>query len=82
MAPVLLLMILALAPALDLAGDGRGAVLPTGPAAAPDLCTVPGLTPPPPVLAPVIAIARVTDTATAGPASPLARPVDHAPRSA
>lgn len=81
-AQLLLLVILALAPALDLAGDGRPAALPDAPVNSLDLCTLSGLTPPPPVLAPVIAIARVTDTATAGPASPLARPVDHPPRHA
>ncbi|MGH7363183.1 MAG: hypothetical protein ACREJ7_08380 [Candidatus Methylomirabilales bacterium] len=82
MAQLLLVVILALASALDLAGDGRAAGSPNGPVKALDLCTVPGLTPPPPVLRPVLAMARVTETASTGAVSLLARPVDHPPRSA
>lgn len=80
-AQLVLLVILALAPALDLAADGRAGSLPNGPVTAFDLCTVPGLTSPPSVLAPVMAIARVTETATTTAVSLLARSVDHPPRS-
>ncbi|MEK7367575.1 MAG: hypothetical protein AAB195_06430 [candidate division NC10 bacterium] len=81
-AQLLLLVILALAPALDLAGDGRAAGMPDGPASTLDLCTLSGLTPPPPVLAPVMPMARVPETAATRSLCPLARPVDHPPRPA
>ena len=81
-AQLLLVVILALAPALDLAGDGRAAGMPDGPASTLDLCTLSGLTPPPPFLAPVMAMARVTETAPAVPVSVLTRPLDHPPRLA
>lgn len=81
-AQLLLLVVLALAPALDLAGDGRAAGMPDGPASTLDLCTLSGITPPPPVLAPAMATARVTETAPTRPVSLLARPVDHPPRHA
>lgn len=82
LAQFLLLVSLALAPAFDLAGDGRAAALPDGPANTFDLCTLSGITPPPPMLAPAMAMARVHETAATWTASPLARPVDHPPRPA
>ncbi len=82
LAQFVLLVSLALAPALDLAGDGRAAALPDGPANTFDLCTLSGITPPPPMLAPAMAMARVTETAPTRPVSLLARPVDHPPRHA
>jgi hypothetical protein len=82
LAQLLLLVALALAPGLDLAGDGRAAALPDGPVNTLDLCTLSGLTPRPPVLAPAMATARVTETAPASPVSVLTRPLDHPPRPA
>lgn len=82
LAQFLLLVSLALAPALDLAGDGRPAALPYGPANTFDLCTLSGITPPPPMLAPVMAMARVTETEPTSLVSLPARPVDHPPRLA
>ena len=82
LAQFLLLVSLALAPAFDLAGDGRPGALPDGPVNGLDLCTLSGLTPPPPVLAPAMATARVTETAPTRLVSLLARPVDHPPRHA
>ena len=82
LAQFLLLVSLALAPALDLAGDGRPGALPDGPVNGLDLCTLSGLTPPPPVLAPVMPMARVPETTATRSLCPLARPVDHPPRPA
>lgn len=79
--PLLLVAILALAPALDLAGDGQAGSS-NGPVNVLDLCSVPGMTASPAVLAPLVVIAGVTDTLSSGVASPLARPLDHPPQLA
>ena len=78
----LLLVTLALAPALDLAGDAGAAGSTDAPVKALDLCTLSGVTAPPPILAPVMAISCVPETAPTRPVSMLARPVDHPPRPA
>jgi len=79
---LLLLVILALSPALDLAGDAGGASPADAPVKALDLCTLSGLTPPPPILAPVMAISCVPETAATSTASAPARSLDHPPRPA
>ncbi len=79
LALLLLLTILALAPALDLAGEERAGLL-HGPVTALDLCSVPALSAPPAMLAPLVPIAGVTETPPAGVVSLLARPLDHPPQ--
>jgi len=82
LALLLLLVTLALAPALDLAGDAGAASLTDAPVKTLDLCTVAGVTPPPPILPPVMAISCVPETATISAAAAPARALDHPPRPA
>ncbi len=82
LALLLLLVTLALAPALDLAGDAGAASLTDAPVKTSDLCTLSGLTPPPPILAPVLAISSVPEAAPARTAALPPRTVDHPPRPA
>ena len=78
----LLLVTLALAPALDLAGDAGAAGLTDAPVKTLDLCTLSGLTPPPPILAPVMAISCLSGTAVTSTVAPPPRHLDHPPRPA
>jgi len=82
LALLLLLVTLALAPALDLAGDAGAASLTDAPVKTLDLCTLSGLTPLPPVLAPIMAISCVPETAATSTASAPARSLEHPPRPA
>ena len=82
LAPLLLLVILAVAPALDLAGDAHAASRADTLIKTLDLCTLSGLTPPPPILAPVMAISWVPETGAPSTATGPAHPLDHPPRPA
>lgn len=77
-----LLLMLVLAPALDLAGDGRVASLPNSNGHGSDLCSVPGLVPSPLEISPVTPIARIPEAIAAMVPWRPSRPADHPPRSA
>src|SRR5688572_12125150 len=75
-----LLLVLVLAPALHLAGDGRMASSTTTNVHASNLCSVSGLTPTPLAVSPITAIARVPEALVATAPWLPTRPADHPPR--
>jgi hypothetical protein len=77
-----LVLVLLVAPALHLAGDGQVASSPNSSVHASHLCSVPVLTPATLAVLPITAIARLPEAPVITVPWLPARPADHPPRSA